>query len=823
MAQTFPVFKIMCQTLPCQNTASQSTALLLSIQDDLRSSSFLGSRDSGEMMKNHRIRVLPGSRIRLVTESQLCRTDQSCKLIGSNLRSLAATESHVFVRDSRILNSKSAQGRVSTAVHASAMPRILPGAGPLRDFLFAFIGAVLSFLFAGVLARVWCLEERYFRATSAERGTATMPEMGSNQGQKESVEWVNMVIHKVWKVYRRSLEVWLVQLLQPAIDNLGKPNWVKRVKIVELNLDYEPIIVRNVQRRASRRANDLQYHFGLRYAGGARCLLNLKLGRAGLETSIPVGVYDLDVDAELWVKLRLAPVKPYVGTLSLAFVRLPTIKLVLAPFRVVNLFSIPFLNNFLSKLLTVDLPRLLVLPRHITFDFLPQGQNVMDSMEAMEASVESGAMDESIASGVLDLLKTASTEPAAPQDDPSEAFVGELSVTICDARDLPIRGFTGWSNPYCILTLGDQVLESKRNKETSHPSGHKDPVWNQDFLLLVEDPRRQRLMLRVRDSTMTLNPNIGYCQINLAELQDCVPRTMWVNLKRDGPFGPKKVPGRVRVALTYKSYVDKEEEDIDEKEASSPYIKVYGDSGADSVEDVGVSIGEEARAERPSGIESDDDSETVSVPREGASVEVTTSPKEKKPSSFEEEKAYSNGNARVTETHSKRSVDSERVKPGNGAALRREQPDSHSTDSSDTDSSDEEFSFPRGFGHNGDVRVPRGIMEDLLDRELESLATRSSDAQEGSGRFQSWRRSSQGTYSEPNGSPSDDHAAFPTRPDEKDESFRFENEAELGSEEKSSADLAPKTEGNKLLWLCMFTTVAYIIGCSLHLSNPLHP
>lgn len=275
----------------------------------------------------------------------------------------------------------------------------------------------------------------------------------------------------------------------------------------------------NLGTALTRRANDLQYHFGLRYTGGARCLLNLKLGKAGVETLIPVGVYDLDVDAELWLKLRLAPVKPYVGTLSLAFVRLPTIKLVLAPFRVVNLFSIPFLSNFLSKLLTVDLPRLLVLPRHITFDFMPQGQNVMDSVEAMEASLESGQMDESIASGVLDLLKTGTTEPNLPQAEPSEAFVGELSVTVCDAHDLPIRGFTGWSNPYCILALGDQVLESKRNKETSHPAGHKDPVWNQDFQFLVDDPSRQKLMIRVRDSTLTLNPNIGYCQINLAELK----------------------------------------------------------------------------------------------------------------------------------------------------------------------------------------------------------------------------------------------------------------------------------------------------------------
>lgn len=163
------------------------------------------------------------------------------------------TGSHFFTpENSRVSNSKPSQRRDATVIHAQAVPRFLPGAGPLRDFLFALIGALFAFLFAGVLARVWCLEERYFRATSAERGTATMPEMGSNQGQKESVEWVNMVIHKVWKVYRRSLQGWLIQLLQPAIDNLGKPHWVKRVKIVELNLDYEPIIVRTVQRRASR-------------------------------------------------------------------------------------------------------------------------------------------------------------------------------------------------------------------------------------------------------------------------------------------------------------------------------------------------------------------------------------------------------------------------------------------------------------------------------------------------------------------------------------------------------------------------------------------
>ena len=69
---------------------------------------------------------------------------------------------------------------------------------------------------------------------------------------------LSMVLGKLWKVYRTGIENWIVDLLQPVIDNLHKPDYVNRVEIRQFYLGEEPLSVRNVERRTSRRANDLQ-------------------------------------------------------------------------------------------------------------------------------------------------------------------------------------------------------------------------------------------------------------------------------------------------------------------------------------------------------------------------------------------------------------------------------------------------------------------------------------------------------------------------------------------------------------------------------------
>ena len=63
---------------------------------------------------------------------------------------------------------------------------------------------------------------------------------------------------------------------------------------------------------------------------------------------LPVLVSDLDLECKMWIKLRLAPMCPYIGSLSLAFVGPPIIKVQLLPYNRVRIMRIPILQACFS-------------------------------------------------------------------------------------------------------------------------------------------------------------------------------------------------------------------------------------------------------------------------------------------------------------------------------------------------------------------------------------------------------------------------------------------------------------------------------------------
>ncbi|XP_027152184.1 tricalbin-3-like [Coffea eugenioides] len=369
--------------------------------------------------------------------------------------------------------------------------------------------------------------------------------------RKESVEWVNMVLGKLWKVYRGGFENWIIGLLQPVIDNLKKPDYVQRVEIKQFSLGDEPLSVRSVERRTSRRVNDLQYQVGLRYTGGARMLLLLSLNFSLVPISVPVGIRDFDIDGELWVKLRLIPTVPWVGAVSWAFVSLPKIKFELSPFRLFNLMAIPVLSMFLRKLLTEDLPKLFVRPRKIVLDF--------------ETGKAVGPVPNDIKSGEV--------------QEGNKDFAGELSVTLVDARKLSYF-FYGKTDPYVIIYLGDQVIRSKKNSQTTVIGPPGEPIWNQDFHLLVENPRKQKLYIEVKDSLGFADLTIGTAEVDLGSLEDTIPKDRILVLRGGWRQFGRGSAGELLVRLTYKAYVEDEEDERTEAKLKD------GDALDDDISDI---------------------------------------------------------------------------------------------------------------------------------------------------------------------------------------------------------------------------------------------
>ncbi|KAA8532297.1 hypothetical protein F0562_032330 [Nyssa sinensis] len=406
-------------------------------------------------------------------------------------------------------------------------------------------GLFVFFFFVGVVFdKLWTSRKRNKSGDEGRPGiwpqvpTSFSLFLEKDLQRKESVEWVNMVLGKLWKVYRAGIENWITGLLQPVIDNLKKPDYVQRVEIRQFSLGDEPLSVRNVERRTSRRDNDLQYQIGLRYTGGARMLLMLSLKFSIIPIVVPVGVRDFDIDGELWLKLRLIPTEPWVGAVSWAFVSLPKIKFELSPFRLFNLMAIPVLSMFLKKLLTEDLPRLFVRPKKIVLDF-QKGKAV-------------GPVQNDLISGEV--------------QEGNKDFVGELSVTLVDARKLSYV-FYGKTDPYVILSLGDQIIRSKKNSQTTVIGRPGEPIWNQDFHMLVANPRKQKLYIQVKDSLGFTDFTIGTGEVDLGSLKDTVPTDRIVVLQGGWGLFRKGSSGEILLRLTYKAYVEDEEDERTEAES----------------------------------------------------------------------------------------------------------------------------------------------------------------------------------------------------------------------------------------------------------------
>ncbi|MQM08038.1 hypothetical protein Taro_040885, partial [Colocasia esculenta] len=109
--------------------------------------------------------------------------------------------------------------------------------------------------------------------------------------------------------------------------------------------------------------------------------------------------------------------------------------------------------------------------------------------------------------------------------------VGTLEVKLIQARGLTNKDIIGKSDPYADLYIRPLRDRIKRSKTINN---ELNPIWNEHFDFIVEDPSTQRLFVKVYDDEgLQKSEVIGVAQVPLKDLTPGKVKDVWLNLLKD--------------------------------------------------------------------------------------------------------------------------------------------------------------------------------------------------------------------------------------------------------------------------------------------------
>lgn len=318
------------------------------------------------------------------------------------------------------------------------------------------------------------------------------------------------------------------------------PDFMQAAKISSLTLGKSPCLVRNIQRVPSRALNEIQYEFDLRLIGDKHGRINMDVfvPIPGVKRNlrIPISVSSLDIDAKVWLCLKVVPYKPWIQYAQWALVSMPVVSLQISIANLLPVTTIPILSNVLRKIFTRDVPYEFLFPKTQMIDFMDASETDMDlelsllESQGLDASLQEMSEEElrskdpflcslfdeidangngvlsphEISQGLIEwgyasqadhrsitnLLDTSNDgvvslgEFISVWGDLRNIFVphrfrGIVSGVLVSAEDLrqPLLGRT---DPYVIFSVESQTFISKNNRATSRAGKEKGTAfWNE--------------------------------------------------------------------------------------------------------------------------------------------------------------------------------------------------------------------------------------------------------------------------------------------------------------------------------------------------------
>lgn len=329
---------------------------------------------------------------------------------------------------------------------------------------------------------------------------------------------------------RKSFASGARDILQPALDRLSYPSVVRDVRIAKVSLGTSTPTLHDVARVPSRALSDVHLRFGTHLAADPNTyvdlLVTIRLPLWPSHFVVPLRVYDLSIDAQVWLALTVEPCAPTLRPSLWALTSMPKITFSVRAARLLPVLSIPALSALFTRIISIDLPYQFVLPNAtnccgipLTEANIPQaehGISVVDEelrtsnphltalFNALDIDDDGRLLKTELASGLIEWGLASS-----PDQDAILTILNDVTKTHLQLKDVigawpdlqavcvPRRfraivtgtvfhaeglrtPFIGFTKPYVVLSVESQKARFKPSKSTLMGElSRGSAIWNE--------------------------------------------------------------------------------------------------------------------------------------------------------------------------------------------------------------------------------------------------------------------------------------------------------------------------------------------------------
>ncbi|KAL0344639.1 UNVERIFIED_CONTAM: Synaptotagmin-3 [Sesamum radiatum] len=295
----------------------------------------------------------------------------------------------------------------------------------------------------------------------------------------ERVDWLNKFIVDMWPYFDKAACGIIKSSMEDLFAEYVGKYQIKSICFQRLTLGDLPPTIHGLKIQDSKE-NELVLDLTLRWAGNADIFLAIKL------LCLQLTVQMVDIQASAAVRMFLRPFVPTFPCFSSIAISL------MEKVNNSNISASRFLISSEELLYSLDLLFARLQPK-IDFGLRVMGGDIM-SIPGLYQLVQ-----EVIAKQVAKLYLWPQTYDLDILDSSIGAAkkpVGILHVKVVRAHKLLKMDFLGASDPYVKLSLTGERLPAKK---TSVVMNSLNPIWCEDFKLIVKDPESQVLQLQLYD------------------------------------------------------------------------------------------------------------------------------------------------------------------------------------------------------------------------------------------------------------------------------------------------------------------------------------